>query len=111
MYNVYLISCGEGDDKKYKIGYTKNEVSHRLKQLKTGNSEELIIEKVYNSKWGTKLESILHRQYKSQNLSGEWFKLNDNQVNNFINDCNRLEIFLKDIMVNSTFKNPKTILR
>jgi len=111
MYNVYLISCGQGDDKKYKIGYTKKEVSHRLKQLKTGNSEELTIEKVYNSKWGTKLESILHRQYKSQNLSGEWFKLNDNQVNNFINDCNRLEIFLKDIMVNSTFKNPKTILR
>jgi hypothetical protein len=111
MYNVYLISCGEGEEKRYKIGYTKNDVSQRLKQLKTGSSEELMIEKVFSSKLGTKLESILHRQYKLQHLSGEWFRLNEKQVESFIDDCKRLETFLNEILTNSTFTNPKTILR
>lgn len=111
MYNVYLISCGDGTNKKYKIGYTKNEVNERLKQLKTGNSESLTIEKVFKSKWGTKIESILHRQFESQNISGEWFNLSESQVNNFQTECMRLENFIKDLLNNSTFKNPKTILR
>jgi hypothetical protein len=111
MYNIYLISCGEGDDKKYKIGYTKNKVENRVKQLKTGNSEELIIEKVYQSKWATKIESILHRNYKQSKISGEWFKLTQKDVDNFLIQCKDLELFINELLNNSTFKNPKTILR
>ena len=111
MYNVYLISCGEGDEKRYKIGYTKNDVKKRLKQLKTGNSEELLIEKVYQSKWGTKIESVLHRNYKIYQISGEWFRLTQSQADNFIKECQNLENFYEDWMKNTTFQNPKTILR
>ena len=111
MYNVYLISCGDGEDKKYKIGYTKNSVESRVKQLKTGNSESLIIEQVFSSKYGTKIESVLHRNYESSRISGEWFKLSEAQADKFKNDCQNLDDFFNNWINNSTFKNPKTILR
>ncbi len=111
MYNVYLISCGEGESKKFKIGYTKNDVERRLKQLKTGNSEELVVEKVYQTKWGTKIESILHRNFRHCKISGEWFNLSQQDVDNFMNQCRDLDLFINDLLNNSTFKNPKTILR
>lgn len=111
MYNVYLISCGQDDEKKYKIGYSKNSVESRIKQLQTGNSEHFTVEKVFTSKWGTKIESILHRNYSYSNISGEWFKLTQREVDNFLTECEKLDIFLNDWMNNSTFKNPKTILR
>ena len=38
MYQVYLISSNNQQGKRYKIGYTRNDVSKRIKQLKTGNS-------------------------------------------------------------------------
>jgi len=110
MYNVYLISCGEEMDRKYKIGYTKNSVQKRIKQLKTGNSQELIIEKVYPSKWGTKIETILHRKYSNIKISGEWFKLTEEQVKSFEKDCENLEEYLNYMIDSSTFTNPKTIL-
>jgi len=111
MYNVYLISCGTENNRRYKIGYTRGEVSKRVKQLRTGNSEDLIIESIYKSKWGTKIESVLHRNYKNYRLSGEWFVLNQKQVDNFLDDCHNLETFFEDWIENSTFKNPKTLLR
>ena len=110
MYNVYLLSCGE-EQKRYKIGYTKNDVTLRVKQLKTGNSEELKVERIYKTKWGTKIESILHRNYSSNRISGEWFELSDSQVENFLENCKNLEFFIEDTIRNSTFKNPKTILK
>ncbi len=111
LYNVYLISSGEQGEKKYKIGFTKNSVENRIKQLKTGNHNQFTIEKVFETKWGTKIESILHRNYQSNRISGEWFELSDKQVDGFINECQNLENFLTDWFKNSTFKNPKTILR
>ena len=111
MYNVYLISCGDVDNKKYKIGYTKNAVEKRVKQLKTGNFEEINIEQVFTSKWGSKIESILHRNYSDYKLTGEWFSLTENHANNFLKECQNLDNFLEDWFKNSTFKNPKTILR
>ena len=110
MYNVYLISCGDGSNKKYKIGYTKNSVASRLKQLKTGNSSDLIIEKVHTSKWGTKIEAILHRKYSTQRISGEWFDLELFQVADFLKDCQNLDEYFEMFITQSTFKNPKTFL-
>jgi hypothetical protein len=110
MYNVYLISSDEQGQKKYKIGYTKNNVEKRLKQLKTGNSNDLTIEKVFNSKWGTKIEAILHRKYSNSKISGEWFYLSEKEVSLFDSDCKNLEEYFKTTLNSSTFENPKTFL-
>lgn len=110
MYKVYLISCGQKEDKKYKIGYTRKPIIERVKQLKTGNHEELIVEQVFDSKWGSKIEAILHRNYRTQKISGEWFDLSQDQVDKFLVECQNLEHFFEDTLKNSTFNNPKTII-
>jgi hypothetical protein len=41
MINVYLI-CAEFEGRRlYKIGYTRRDVSKRIKELKTGNGSEM----------------------------------------------------------------------
>jgi|LakMenEpi03Aug12_release.lakeMendotaPanAssembly.Ray.scaffolds.fasta_scaffold211236_2 hypothetical protein len=110
MSKVYLISCGEGEDKIYKIGYTKKEVEKRIKQLKTGNHQEIVIESVFETKWATKMEAVLHNKFKYCKVSGEWFKLEQKDVDNFILDCARLNSYYEDLLNNSTFKNPKTLM-
>lgn len=110
MYNVYLLSVNDGKEKRYKIGYTKNPVSQRVKQLKTGNCNEFEIEKVFESKWGTKIEAILHRKFSINRISGEWFIMSDSEVDNFVDDCKNLEEYFESTLKYSTFKNPKTFL-
>lgn len=84
MYKVYLISSS---DKHYKIGYTKREVKNRLKELKTGNSQNLEVVSIFESKWGNKIETFLHKRFKTKKIDGEWFELSDDDVNNFIKLC------------------------
>jgi hypothetical protein len=86
VYKVYLIRSEGGN---YKIGYTKRNPLQRLKELSTGNSEELDIVHVFESKWGTKIEAHLHRKYQSERKRGEWFVLNDEAVNNFKSECQK----------------------
>ena len=110
MYNVYLVSCCDGIETQYKIGYTKNDVNKRVKQLKTGNSKDLKIEKVFSSKWGSKIEAVLHRKFSHLKISGEWFELNIEDVDQFELDCKNLENYFTTTLKESTFKNPKTFL-
>jgi len=109
MSKVYLISCGDVDGKKYKIGFTKKPIDQRLKQLKTGNHQELTVETIFESKWATKIEAQLHRNYGDRKVSGEWFDLTQTQVENFLIQCSNLHYFYEDWFKNSTFKNPRTI--
>jgi ABC-type Zn uptake system ZnuABC Zn-binding protein ZnuA len=96
MINVYLISAQFGDKKLYKIGYTKRDINERIKEFKTGNVSDFIIENSFNSKWGTKIEANLHRRFKTQKVRGEWFDLKKEDIDNFENYCklihNNLEI-------------------
>lgn len=92
MYNVYLV-CSEFDNNKlYKIGYTKRSIDKRISEFKTGNCSEIYLINFFNSKWGTKIEAQLHRKYKLQekNISGEWFKLENEDILNFHNDCKKI---------------------
>ena len=43
--------------------------------MKTGNASELELIDQYKSKWGTQIESKLHRFFQDKKISGEWFKL------------------------------------
>jgi len=86
MYKVYLISAGR-DEKRYKIGYTKRTVWDRLKEIKTSNSDNLEILDVFESKYGTKIERVLHRKYSSRKIENEWFRLTENEASQFKKDC------------------------
>jgi hypothetical protein len=105
--NVYLV-CSEFDNNKlYKIGYTKRNIDKRISEFKTGNCSELYLVNSFKSKWGTKIESILHKKYKSQskNINGEWFKLENEDIINFYNDCKKIHDNIETISnENSYFK-------
>jgi hypothetical protein len=86
MIKVYLISIGD-EQKRYKIGHTRRKVEQRIKELKTGNSEDFQIVGFFESKWGTKIEASLHRRYGQSRIDGEWFFLTKQQVDGFISEC------------------------
>ncbi len=66
---VYIISCGDA----YKIGVAKNP-EHRLRQLQTGNSEELLLEYTEGKINPYAVEKELHRSLQKYRTKGEWFK-------------------------------------
>lgn len=99
MYKVYLLEC----DNKYKIGHTKKSVEQRIKQLKTGNHNDMKILSTFESKWGTKIESHLHRRFKNKKISGEWFDLDGDDILTFEHMCKEWHDLLEDISNNSTW--------
>lgn len=104
MYNVYLISSTSINGSiAYKIGRTKRQVIKRLRELETGNENQLVIENIFRSKWGTKIEAELHRKYCGSNRRGEWFDLNEKQVEMFINDCQAIHDKFEFLAENNTW--------
>jgi hypothetical protein len=103
MSFVYLI--GEVDNEnKYKIGVTKhNNIQNRIKELQTGNSNELFIKDYFETKYPYKLEKMLHRHFHDKILLNEWFKLSNEDINNFINTCNKYENILLSLRDNPFF--------
>ena len=108
MYNVYLVSSTIEGDTCYKIGYTKRSPLQRIKEMKTGNASELQLVEQFESKWGTQIESKLHRVFSHKKISGEWFKLNTDDVSQFKKLCEQthdsLEMLSSD---NLWFKETK----
>jgi len=90
MSYIYLIENTIGKETNYKIGYTKD-LMRRLKELETGNPGILNIIKYFETKWGRKLESAMHRFFKTSNTKGEWFDLSHSDINGFINECEKIE--------------------
>ncbi len=90
MYIVYLI-CAEIEGKRlYKIGHTKRSAEVRLKEFKTGNASDMYIVQTFRSEWGTKVESSLHRRYRSKKIQGEWFDLDEVEVEQFYENCEHI---------------------
>lgn len=102
MYRIYLISCGE-ENLQYKIGYTKRDVSDRLREFKTGNSGNLNIVATFETKWGSKLENMLHRKYRSKKIEGEWFGLDNTEVENFLIECKKQDEILNMLATENTY--------
>lgn len=82
---VYVLKIES--ENKYKIGYTKRKLEKRLKELQTGCPD--VIEPVwyFESKYVTKLESYLHRQFKNKKIEGEWFILEDGDIDIIKKEC------------------------
>jgi hypothetical protein len=85
--NVYLLKCDFGDEVLYKIGFTKRPVTTRVKELKTGNANYIKIIHIFTSDLAIKIESTLHRLYNSKRINGEWFDLNNKDVELFMENC------------------------
>jgi len=79
---IYVIEAGP--DGPLKIGSTVN-VEQRMKDLQTGNHEELTI--VMSFEGGATLEHQIHKDLKDYQIrkSGEWFK-RDDQVFLYLRD-------------------------
>ncbi len=103
MINVYLI-CAEFEGRRlYKIGYTRRTIEKRIKEIKTGNGHDIYLVNSFKSEWGTKIESQLHRAYKSKKINGEWFDLTDEDVESFGDKCKYSHDMMELITANNTY--------
>jgi hypothetical protein len=100
MTKVYLISSAAEGGTVYKIGHTGRDVHDRIRDLSTGNSSPMVVESFFASRWARKIESALHRHFRSRRVSGEWFDLGPDQVAEFLVVCQRthdaLEVLERD---------------
>lgn len=96
---VYLLkSYNEEVGDVYKIGISKNKIEERLRNLRTGNPNEIEVIHIYHTKIkNSKLEARLHRMFKHHLVKGEWYNLPTEDVNNFMNICEVLEKALLQI--------------
>lgn len=88
MKYVYLIRSQESG--LYKIGVSKKP-KIRLKQLQTGNGEDLILIESFLSKYPTLVEKAVHRKYSPNKKRGEWFSLGIAEEVTFISECEKIE--------------------
>jgi hypothetical protein len=103
VITIYLV-CSEIDGKKlHKIGYTRRSPEKRIKEFKTGNASDIYLVDSFKSEWGTKIESQLHKIYKSKKIGGEWFDLDDIEIESFRYNCNRIHNNLTLISKENTY--------
>ncbi len=104
---IYLIKAELEGIEYYKIGITARTPEKRLKELQTGNALKLELINVFQTKFNTLFESTLHRTYVIEKEYGEWFSLNQDQVKDFLNICQKIENNLICISENNTYFNDK----
>ena len=100
MAFVYLI--GERSNPNlFKIGSTrKKNIIERLKQLQTGNPEELYIKDYFETSKPFLLENMLHRHYFKDNTFNEWFELNEEKIKGFKNVCKKCQSIIESLKNN-----------
>jgi hypothetical protein len=105
MGYVYLLLQTDIDGhESHKIGISKNEPNLRIKQLQTGNPNNISLLKQYYSKNHFKVEQWLHRKYSNQTTEAknEWRILTDEQVFSFIDDCKEADENIKFLLENNS---------
>jgi hypothetical protein len=81
--SVYVIR--ESGSDRYKIGYTSGSPRQRLAKLKTGNAVPLELVGSFRVV-GPQTERMLHRVFSSSRLTGEWFRLKDDEVEQLLDE-------------------------
>lgn len=95
---VYLIY--DSSQSAYKIGKTKTAVEKRIKQLQTGNANELRLINYFTTKYPSFVETSLHKQFNDKNVMNEWFDLTQDDVDEFEESCNRIMEMAKVLETN-----------
>lgn len=86
---IYLLKDSLG---YYKIGFTKNSIETRIKQLQTGNSGNFEIIFTFKTKHNRKLETSLHNMFKYKHVNREFYELNLEDEEKFKKLCESLEL-------------------
>ena len=103
MFNIYLVCSEINGEKLHKIGYTRRPIEKRIKEFKTGNASDIYLVDSFQSEWGTKIESQLHRIFKQKKLSGEWFELEQKDIKLFREHCQKIHDNLEIISNNNSY--------
>jgi len=106
MENGYVYLLAEmGNDLRYKIGFTKNCVKKRLKQLSTGNSNEVRIIYTYKSPNYKKIEHMMHLHFHKERMHLEWFEMSDEIVSTFLKEAKKMDKLITFLLKNNEFYN------
>ena len=103
MAFVYLLGTSRQDN-VYKIGITRGKIEKRIKQLQTGNDEEIYILNSFETEYPFFIERSLHLKFCPQNKKNEWFELEMEDVSNFKKYCTLFEDNAKVLEDNSFAK-------
>lgn len=94
---VYLLCDGE----KFKIGMTRQkDINKRIKELQTGNPNEIWLHTYYETDFPLKIEKMLHFRHKMSNIKNEWFDMTVQEVLGFKKECQECEEILDTLKDN-----------
>lgn len=104
-YVYLLMQVDPIGEETFKVGISKNEPTLRLKQLQTGNPNEINVLKVYESENYKNIEKLLHREYQHNKTlaDNEWFSLSNEDVMDFIPECEKANGMIKFLKENNHF--------
>ena len=97
MRYVYLIRNQESGT--YKLGVSKHP-EQRVKELQTGNDDDIVLIESFQSKYPTKVETALHNKYAPNRKRGEWFNLYLENELTFKSDCVKIEENIEYLLKN-----------
>jgi len=94
---VYFIHTIDQDSGKshgyYKIGIVRNdrESADRVKEHQTGNPHRIVPYKILSTKAPMLIESMLHAKYSKNQVSTEWFKFDEKEIDDVIVEAEELD--------------------
>ena len=94
MGYVYLIlEVNQHGEEYHKIGISKNTPEKRVRQLSTGNPNEIRVLSTYESVNYKKVEKWLHSRFSTKKTlaNNEWFNLTNEQVLSFLDTCKKAD--------------------
>lgn len=74
---VYILKAG----RRFKIGITSGSIDKRVKVLQTGCPDKIEVIHTFITNNSYIVEQEIHKAYKDKNTSGEWFELDNLDVN------------------------------
>lgn len=90
MAYVYLLG-DSGQDNTFKIGVTRGSVEKRIRQLQTGNGEEIYLVNFYETDYPFFIERLMHDKFYPKQKRNEWFNLDVEDVVKFRDHCKAFE--------------------
>ena len=104
MAYVYLMGDA-GQDNTFKIGVTRGSIEKRIKQLQTGNGEDIYIVNFHETDYPFFVERLLHTKLFPKQKRNEWFNLDAEDIINFKQYCEEIENTAKALKENPFSKN------
>ena len=94
IYFIHTIDQASGDSHGYyKIGIVRNErdSEQRIKEHQTGNPHRIVPYRILTTKAPMLIEGMLHAKYSEHQVSTEWFKFEDQMIDEVIAEAERLD--------------------